>query len=352
MRLMEKLKIILYSIKKDGLAGLKNLFVAYLNLFREPSEMSSYPVLIQIEPTLYCNFRCQMCLNPSIGRQKRHMQLDEFKRIIDEIPFVRKVSLVGAGEPLLNPDIFAMISYAKSKGILIGFATNGILLNEGINNKIINSETDWMNISIDGADKQTYERIRAGANFELLLDNIRQFVGIKGKKKYPEVSIWFVVMRDNFQELPRVIKLASNLGIKSVTAQIQHYWSSNNYKSNTCRWDTENFKGEICQILKSASKIAKQLKINFNYVNTQDVNTKRQCKWPWRACYITADGFITPCCLHGTDPRIINFGNIFKDEFITIWNNVRYQNFRQQLKSESIPSICVGCPSYYRKITI
>jgi MoaA/NifB/PqqE/SkfB family radical SAM enzyme len=38
--------------------------------------------------------------------------LTHFKRVVDEIPNLEKVTLQGLGEPLLAPDLFRMIEYA------------------------------------------------------------------------------------------------------------------------------------------------------------------------------------------------------------------------------------------------
>src|SRR3989338_3188320 len=173
MNFVDAINIALHSLRSSGAAGFKNLTRAYKNLHEEPLEMSSYPLIIQIEPTLHCNLECRMCVSPISTREKRHMRLDEFKRAVDGMPFLRKISLVGAGEPLLNPDIFDMISYAKSKGLLIGFATNGMSLTNDIAEKIIETRVDWINISIDSADKTRYETIRNGADFNVLLRNVK-----------------------------------------------------------------------------------------------------------------------------------------------------------------------------------
>lgn len=352
MRFGEALKLSLISLNRNGLPGIKNIILAYINLSLEPLKVSSKPMLIQIEPTLYCNLKCKMCINPVDKRDRRHMQFNEFKKIIDSLPLTRKISLVGAGEPLLNPRLFDMVSYAKSKGILIGFATNGILLDEAVSMKIIDSRIDWLNISIDTSDKKLYEEIRQGADFNLILKNVKRFMEIKGKARLPKVSIWFVIMRENLAELIGVIRLAKELRINKVSAQLQHFWASEQIKSDMSRINNNNFYRDIVIALRNARRVARQLRIEFDYVNLPDNTAKRNCKWPWKACYITADGFVTPCCLHGANPQVINFGNFFKNDLDAIWNNSAYQSFRKALKSISPPDICLGCTAYFERLKV
>ncbi len=352
MKLSEALGIIVSSLRIDGAAGLRNLALAYCNVATEPLEMSSFPVIVQIEPTIYCNLNCLMCVNPISARKKRHMTLDEFKRIVDSLPFVKKISMVGAGEPLMNPDLFSMIRYAKSRRIAIGFATNGTLLNDTNCRRIVSSGADWINISVDSADSQTYGRIRKGADLKILIENMKRLIELVGKKAKPEISIWFVMMEDNLKELRGVIKLAKEVGIKKVSAQLAHSWSDERLKVAMAGKESLSFRSAVRETLKEARSLATKERIEFDYVNVPDETLNRACKWPWRSCYITVEGFITPCCLQGSDPGIINFGNIYEKDFKTIWNSSAYKEFRKALKYKGPPRICVDCTSYFGKVKI
>jgi len=352
MKFNDVINVSMSSLNRNGFEGIGNIVSAYLDLQREPLNMSSQPLIVQIEPTLYCNLECRMCVNPISQRKKRHMSLSEFKKIVDGMPLVKKISLVGAGEPLMNPSLFDMLTYAKSKGILAGFATNGMLLTEETCHKIIGAGVNWVNISIDSADKKRYESIRKGANFGTLIKNIRNFVRLKGNSRSPELSMWFVVMEENLKELTDIIKLAKELGVVMVSAQLAHHWSNDALKKAASGLDSEDFQRELKIELKKAMGYAVKNGISFDYVNVPDKSLNRACKWPWKSCYITAEGFITPCCLQGSDPDILNFGNLLKSDFKDIWNCAAYQGFRKSLKSENPPDICIGCTAYYGKVNI
>lgn len=350
MKLNEIINILLKALRKNGIGGIRNILFSYINLKKEPLIMSSVPLILQIEPTTFCNLECSMCINPVIDRNKRHMKYDEFKKIIDSLPLLRKISLVGAGEPLLNPELFNMISYAKSKDILIGFATNGMLLNDEVCEKIIDTRLDWVNISIDSTDQKQYEETRKGASFVLLSENIKRLVRSKGNNSLPEISLWFVVMKDNWKELPALISLAKDLGIKHVSAQLQHDWGNKDLKEAISSYLSPGFYADLRRILQEAQVVAKQKGIDFHYVNIPDISRRRSCKWPWKSCYITVEGFLTPCCIRGSNPNIVNFGNIFERPFCEIWNNSGYQIFREKLKSKVPPEVCIGCTSYFGKL--
>lgn len=343
MRILELLKIVSGSLAGGGL---KNMAMAFINLNLEPGKMSSYPVMVQVEPTVHCNLECVMCANPISGRKKKHMSLAEFKKVVDAIPGLKKISLVGAGEPLMNPELSDMIVYAKSKGILTGFATNAMLLTEDNSKRMIEIGVDWINISVDSANKDRYAAIRKGADLDVVKKNISHFMNIKGIFTSPDVSIWFVIMEDNMGDLPGVIKFSKLVGVKKVCAQLEHNWSNDSLKSSMKNRYSVSFYEKVKELLKAAMDIANAEGVFFDYVNVPDPKSVRSCKWPWKSCYITAEGFVTPCCLQGSDPSRINFGNIFDVDFSEIWNNASYQAFRKTLRSARAPQICIDCTAY------
>jgi len=89
--------------------------------------------------------------------------------------------------------------------------------------------------------------------------------------------------------------------------------------------------------------------VTFSDISNNDSKNKK-CDWPWRSLYVTCDGYLTPCCMQGSDPELINFGNMFKSPIKDILNNEKYQQFRNKLRSKKlIPLVCVNCPAYFRQ---
>jgi MoaA/NifB/PqqE/SkfB family radical SAM enzyme len=227
-----------------------------------------------------------------------------------------------------------------------------MLLNESNSRKILESGADWLNISIDSADGKKFEAIRKGARLETIKENAKRFVEMKGRAALPDVSIWFVIMKDNLGERPGVISLAKSLEVKKVCAQLEHNWSDDRIKSDMKERYSTAFYADVRRSLEAAVKAAEREGMDFDYVNVPDHSSKRSCKWPWKSCYITAEGFVTPCCLQGADPGVINFGNILTTDFFSIWNSPAYKNFRIALRSKDAPKICAGCTAYPKKMKV
>jgi len=147
-----------------------------------------FPPMVFAEITNICNLNCIHCAYSYISKQKfykpRHMEFDIYKKIVDEVSKYKDIilRLVCDGEPLMHPNFLEMIKYAKQNGIRpVCFNTNGTLLNEEISLDVLKSEVDVVEISLDAINKDTYERIRIGANFENVMTNIHRFIELRNQ---------------------------------------------------------------------------------------------------------------------------------------------------------------------------
>ena len=95
------------------------------------------------------------------------------------------------------------------------------------------------------------------------------------------------------------------------------------------------------------NKIQNSSNININIFKENLLNFKKQCKWPWNSSYIDNNGDVSPCCILG-DSKVKSFGNINNDNFSNIWNSENYQQFRNDIKNNKIPSFCKSCYSEFK----
>ncbi|MDA8233932.1 MAG: radical SAM protein [Clostridia bacterium] len=91
----------------------------------------NFPVHAHIEPSTLCNLRCVSCPNIFLPPERKGvMSLDRFREILDKMLFLKDISLLGLGEPLINPDLLNMAREARMRGITARTVTNGMLLNK------------------------------------------------------------------------------------------------------------------------------------------------------------------------------------------------------------------------------
>lgn len=154
-----------------------------------------FPLNLDIEPTNQCNLRCPFCYRTicvdqhhSEFDQQGCMSLETFQKIINDITVdgicqVPAIKLTHRGEPLLNKDLPEMVRIAKKAGAVdIMTNTNGTLMDEGYAEALLDAGIDRVLFSFDSPYREQYEKIRVGASYEKVLENIRKFAAIRNKK--------------------------------------------------------------------------------------------------------------------------------------------------------------------------
>ena len=157
----------------------------------------NYPETVILEVTNACNLRCWMChFHSEHAKRTRKigfMPRKIWKKVIDELaqaPHSINLYTFGAGEPLLHPELFEIIRYAKSKhNIKVGFLSNGMLLNSNARRQIFEYNLDWIGFSLDGDDPNLFEKFRKGSNYKQIEGNITSFLK---EKKYQGVNYPYV----------------------------------------------------------------------------------------------------------------------------------------------------------------
>src|SRR6185312_2599561 len=182
----------------------------------------SLPRSIYIEPTSRCNEFCQQCPRTLLSREDdRDLKFEQFRSIVDQFPVLDRVVLHGLGEPLLNNDLPLMVRYLKERGSYVLFNSNGILLNAKRGQALIDAGLDEYRLSMDGATRETYARVRGVDAFDKIWRNVRAFLAMQQEQhaKKPAVSVWFTAMHENLHELPELIERASENGVREIYLQ-------------------------------------------------------------------------------------------------------------------------------------
>ena len=312
--------------KSNKIKLIKNTPNLIKSIYNHPIA-KNYPFNIIIEPTNRCNLDCIMCIRKSVVEKitgkEMDMDFDTFKTILDKIPTALKLAIQGQGEPFLNKEIFDMIKYSKSKGIYTYTISNGTLLTEKMNKKIIESGLDMITFSIDGPTKEIYEKIRIGSNFDLVISNIKNLVKMRNIYSSDlEINVGVVLSKDNFDSLEKYEELFS--GINNLTFQKLYHLPL--AKDLDVKKEMELIKKKISD-----------LKFKNTNVVSLVVGDRWPCSKPWTDLYVNVNGDVSPCC---TIPMMI-MGNILENDLEEIWHGEKYQAFREVILLKK-PKVCVG----------
>src|ERR1044072_249180 len=174
----------------------------------------SAPIEVSVEVTNKCNLLCTHCYSSSGPfHYDNELTYDEITNLVDQLSAMKvfRLQLVG-GEPFLRPDSINIVRYAKSKGLGVTCSTNGSFLDDTNLALLKRYGLDNMQISIDGGEPETHDRIRARkGSFNKAVDAAR-----RAKKIGLSVTIGTTLMRYNWREVPKVVDLALSLEADSL----------------------------------------------------------------------------------------------------------------------------------------
>lgn len=185
------------------------LILANINIFygyeeKEMIKKLEFPDRVTIELTNRCNVSCTFCHRQEIDMELGDMPMDLYKKIIDEMAEHLPIKLVPffRGESLLHPNFIECIQYAKDRGIgPLQMASNALILNEEMAEKIIEAGLDFISFSLDTIDETIYRQTRIKGNLNISMRNVKNFA-LKCKeykkkgKKVPSIQVSSVDMKE------------------------------------------------------------------------------------------------------------------------------------------------------------
>lgn len=150
------------------------------------------PLVLFVDPSDACNLACKFCptsnlmLMQKVNRPLKTMDFSLFKKIVKDCEkFETKIKvlrLYSHGEPLINPNFCDMVKLAKlsNKFETVDTTTNGILLNKKLNEELISSGIDRINISVNGVSEEQYlDFCGRKVDFIKYVENIRHLYSIR-----------------------------------------------------------------------------------------------------------------------------------------------------------------------------
>ena len=316
------------------------------------------PRELYIETTNRCNLKCRTCPQ-YFGMPEDFADLtpELVDRILAQFPFVRRVVLHGIGEPLLNKELPRIIENVKRRGAYALFNTNGLLLRDKLVEPIIRAGLDELRVSVDSASPETYALVRGMDGFDRIIANLRSLAALKETlgSTTPKVSLWITGMKSNVGELPALVRLADEIGVREVYLQRLVYsgrglavqdealFGQAAEAELTAVHEAERLAQELGVDLKGSGEASAAEMIGGEHAATESYLA---CRRPWSLMYVTANGNVLPCCIApftGAHYDGMVLGNIFEQTAEEIWNGQRYQQWRRAMRSGEPPEACAGC---------
>lgn len=116
-------------------------------------------VHVNIEPTNKCQLNCSYCGDDKT-RQIGYITIENYNKILDQIPHPLEIRLFLSGEPFLHRDIIKLIDLALRRGHVVLIHSNGLLITEDIAKQLLKYDTPMLNISFSMHAKKVTEGMK------------------------------------------------------------------------------------------------------------------------------------------------------------------------------------------------
>ncbi|MFA5089581.1 MAG: radical SAM protein [Candidatus Omnitrophota bacterium] len=312
-----------FNLASKRIADLRDSFYIF-RVLRNPPKI---PNTILFEITNLCNLKCAFCYQSSNGFKvkKGLMDFELFAKAIEEFAELHRRNhstgnavIYTTGETFLHPQWRKMLSLCSRFNLRSVLSTNGNLLDKTNIYALLDARLDYLNISVEGYDKESYERKRINGNFEQLLDNLQQMKDIFSSHNghRPYVVIRAVVFPQ----------------------ELNHSY----YKKYFELWS--KFADEI-----DFNPLSTQAGHMVNEISERNLTGKRKnCTAPFVQLTINWDGSVGFCCADYN--HVIDIGRFPNTALFEIWRSPKLMQVRNAFRKREyskIPGICQNCEATF-----
>jgi radical SAM protein with 4Fe4S-binding SPASM domain len=294
---------------------------------------------------------------------------EDYARLAEEIAAWRPLIYIWGGEPLLFPEIREVVECLKANGLIVSLVTNGTTLAQHAD-WLVASGLDLLMVSLDGP-AEIHDEVRGlpGA-FERLMNGMAAVRESRSAKSSsgPYLVPLITINRENTRALPDTFSICEREGADFVA--VYYSWFND---EEVGRAHQERFLktfGELPTAWEGYCGGAKEVDVESLLESRRAIQTRKwafpyifipnlpgeeavkeyyedptslfgfqDCLAPYFMVLILPNGDVATC----RDYPDYVVGNIKEAPLAEIFNNGRYQKFRQSLKEEGLFPVCARC---------
>ena len=349
---------------------------------------------VKLDMVTRCQLRCIMChfAHPDFAENETTMGGELLEKVADDLfPRAHDVVLSSSAEPLLAKDLPRALELCRAHDVpKFHFSTNLFGMNRRIMEKVIEVQMPVMTVSIDGATKETFERIRPPGKFQTLMnrfDFVKEMKDASGSE-LPLLSATAVLMRSNIREMPDLVRLMHDKGVRHMNfvhmgviggLGIEDETLVNDPKlSNETMREVQRVADELGMAVMMPMEIPEDLtdgtvtdaarseggvanallpsesargafdaaeylnhKIDEFLLKARKKDThRRACYFPWYYIHVNPDGTVFPC---GSWFEFSTFGDFKTQTFEEIWTGEKFTELRRQIYNMELRDVCANC---------
>jgi radical SAM protein with 4Fe4S-binding SPASM domain len=320
-----------------------------------------YPInYLFVEITNACNFKCTWCPDDIMNRRRGFMRKEKVFRLLEEIAAKKSwlgplypVKLHQMGEPMLHPDLVAIVEKAERLGIGIELNTNcGLITPEKIEGLYEAGLTSLI-LSYQTPDPQSFKTRKAP---KLVFDEYRDKVRLAVERKVAlsarttlEIDIMNTKYADGYEIvsedeqakafLEDWIAFAQGLERKYGLPPRAHDWD----RIRSFRFLDQDENGSRYPILEGVHLIWKRCHSWGNVIGPHHVVEVKDtyCPAPYDQFVIQWNGDVVSCC---TDYEgRTKTANVFAQSIESIWTSDVLKQRKQDMLEGRLLDVCAKC---------
>ena len=268
---------------------------------------------IYIEITNICNLNCKFC--PDTKRNKEFMSIENFESIIKKIhKHTRLVCLHVKGEPLLHPNLGALLAVLEKYGLKANITTNGTLIDKNIDILKFSNAVRQINFSIHSiTQNKDLDKKYLNTIFKSVEELHNTIVSYR---------LWNI---SNLQE--------NNIN-KQIIEAMQEYYNVSNL--------SDKLKENSFLKIKENLFINQDIEFTWPDINKEEIIEEGRCLALKDQIAILVDGTVVPCCLDNNGD--IPLGNILKESLEDILNKPQTKTIKSNFENRIITcKLCKTC---------
>lgn len=295
---------------------------------------------MEIETSHVCNLKCIYCYNSAGKKLERELSFDEIIDIIDQgVDLgVRRIILIGGGEPLMHPRILDIIDNIAQRNLGIDLFTNGMFIDKPMAKKLYDFGVEPV-VKCNSLIPKIQDYL---VNLEGAFKHIQDSISYLMEAGYPtqdkDLGIETIICSYNYEEIPTMWRWARD-------REITPYFEMITFQGRAKKRKDLNVSVEdLKKLFYRLSEIDRE-EYGYEWEPHPPV-AALNCSRHEYSCTITSNGYVQPCT--GVDIKVGNIRYARLEEILQTSVVIKtLRDIRNDIKGDckkcEMVSKCYGC---------
>lgn len=275
---------------------------------------------IIIDVSASCNAECPFCPRVFMPEERANgfISLELYEKVLNDAKNnnIHKLRLYSTAEPTMHPKFDKIIDIAKEKGFEISLSTNASLLHKHMDSIV---KVDLLQYSIEGWDKESYEKYRHPLKFDRTFQNIKEFHEYMSKQeKIPKISTNLLITKNT--DISKYVELWGEY-IGDINIHFMY---------EPVKFENGKF-------------VSKTLDTNNEYFELKKQTKNYFCSYPFNILTVAYDGKVALCC--DDFAAELDIGDLNTMSIKEVYNSKKLNSIRNQFYTQKL-DMCKECSRF------